>query len=87
MSNRKAVNVINRLEELNLTRAQLANAAGVSERAVYHWFTYSREPRLTFEQMANVCNLLRWSVQELAEAYKPAEEYLAAEQSGKYDTN
>jgi DNA-binding Xre family transcriptional regulator len=85
MSNRKAVNVINRLEELQLTRKNLADAAGVSERAVYHWLTYNREPRLTFEQVANICDLLKWTAQELAAAYAPpADGTSAAEAGGEY---
>ena len=71
MNQPRAVKVINRLKELNLTHRNLADAAGVSERAVYHWFNYEREPRLTFLQLARICSLLEWTAQELAEAYYP----------------
>lgn len=67
--NRRAVNLINRLRELNLTRKDFATAAGVSERAVYHWFSYEREPKLTFKQVAGVCSLLQWTAEQLADAY------------------
>lgn len=82
MSNRKAVNVINRLEELQLTRKNLADAAGVSERAVYHWLTYAREPRLTFGQVAKICDLLQWSARELADAYATDDVIGPSDESG-----
>lgn len=73
MNQERAVKVIERIKELNLTNRAVAEAADVGERAVYRWFNYEREPRLTFRQTARLCTLLNWTVQELAEAYEPAE--------------
>lgn len=61
--------VIERIRELGLTNRDVAKAAGVDERSVYRWLSYEREPKLTFSQVAGLCALLKWSVQELAEAY------------------
>ena len=81
----RPVKLLNRLEELDITRKALAEAAGVSERAVYHWLRYEKEPKLTFLQVASLCNLLRWSIQDLAVAYYPADEGgIAAEAPGDY---
>lgn len=71
MTTTRAIAVINRLEELQLTRVDLANAAQVSERAVYHWLNYDRVPRLTFSQTAGICKLLDWTIEELADSYQP----------------
>lgn len=73
MSQERAVKVIERIKELGLTKKAVAEAAGVGERSVYRWFNYDREPRLSFEQVAALCTLLRWTVQQLAEAYHPPE--------------
>lgn len=69
MSQERAVKVIQRLKDLGLTRREVADAVGVSERAVYHWLSYEREPRLNFMQLAKMCDLLGWTPQELADAY------------------
>jgi DNA-binding phage protein len=71
MTRKRAVKVIERIRELGLTNKEVALAAGVDERSVYRWLSYEREPRLRFDQVACVCSLLKWSVQELAEAYYP----------------
>ena len=71
MSKARAVKVIERLRELNLTYQDLADAAEVSTRAVSYWLNYQKEPRLTFLQTASICALLQWSADELAQAYYP----------------
>ncbi|MFQ4134811.1 helix-turn-helix transcriptional regulator [Nodosilinea sp. PGN35] len=73
MSQERAVKVIERIRELGLTNRAVADAIGVQERAVYRWFNYEREPRLSFDQVAALCTLLGWTVQQLAEAYHPTE--------------
>jgi len=79
----RPVKLLNRLEELEITRKVLAETAGVSERSVYDWLRYRKEPRLTFLQMAKVCDLLRWSAQQLADAYYPANESEGGEPATK----
>jgi transcriptional regulator with XRE-family HTH domain len=84
MSQKRAVNVIHRLRELGLTYKDFADAAGVSERAVAYWFSYEREPKMTFAQVASVCDLLQWTAQQLAAAYEPAATAISAEEPGSY---
>ena len=74
MTSERAVKVIERIRELNLTNREVADAAGVGERAIYRWFSYEREPKLTFIQVAGLCTKLDWTIQELASAYYPPEE-------------
>ncbi|PZV07479.1 MAG: hypothetical protein DCF21_21685 [Leptolyngbya sp.] len=70
MSQERAVKVIDRIRELGLTNKAVANAVGVGERSIYRWLSYDREPRLTMVQFAELCTVLQWSAQELAEAYE-----------------
>lgn len=69
MSQERAVKVIARIKELGLTNKAVADAVGVGERSVYRWWSYEREPRLTLEQFAALCTVLKWTAQELANAY------------------
>ena len=69
MSSKKAVKVIERIEQLGLTRKAVADAAGVDVRAVYRWLSYEREPTLTIAKVSKICTLLQWTVQQLEEAY------------------
>jgi DNA-binding XRE family transcriptional regulator len=71
MSQERAVKVIERLKELGLTNKAIADAVGVGERSVYRWWSYEREPKLTFAQVAVLCSLLNWTAQQLAESYHP----------------
>ena len=65
----RPVKLLNRLEELEITRKALADTAGVSERSVYDWLRYKKEPKLTFLQVAKVCVMLRGRIEELASGY------------------
>jgi DNA-binding XRE family transcriptional regulator len=71
MHQTRPVKLLERLDELNITRKVLAETAGVSERSVYDWLSYRKEPKLTFVQVASLCSLLRWTAEELADAYYP----------------
>lgn len=86
MTKDRPVKLLNRLDELDITRKSLAEAVGVSERTVYHWLGYEKEPRLTLSQVARLCDLLMWSAQELAESYYPPDSggALATEPGGAY---
>lgn len=85
MSQRRAVKVINRIKELNLTNKEVATAAGVAERSIYRWLSRQQEPKLNLRQVAGLCTKLKWSVQELAEAYySPDDSPNAAESDGEY---
>ena len=71
MSKQRAVKVIQRLKDLGLTYRNLADAVGVTERAVSYWMNYHREPKLSIAQVAIMCELLGWSIEQLNEAYSP----------------
>ena len=78
MNEKRPVKLLNRLDELDITRKALADEVGVTERSVYRWLGYEKEPKLTFVQVAKLCSLLQWSVQELASAYYPPEDHPSA---------
>lgn len=88
MTVERPVKLLQRLDELDITRKALADVAGVSERSVYDWLRYRKEPKLTFLQVANLCRLLKWTAQELADSYYPSggETAVAAESEGDYAT-
>lgn len=74
MTKQRPVKLINRLDELEITRKSLADEVGVTERSVYRWLSYQKEPKLTFQQVAKLCALLDWTAQQLAEAYYPPDD-------------
>lgn len=74
MNQERPVKLINRLDELDITRKSLADEVGVTERSVYRWLSYQKEPKLTFIQVAKLCSLLGWTAQQLAEAYYPPDD-------------
>jgi len=81
----RPVKLLNRLDELNIARKAVADTVGVTERTVYRWLSYQMEPKLTFVQVAKLCDLLHWSIQDLATAYYPADEGgMTAEAPGDY---
>ncbi len=49
----------------------VANALGVSLRAVFYWIAGTREPRLTIAQIQALCILLDCSVHELPAVFGP----------------
>lgn len=53
------------------TPEQVADAIGVSPRAVYYWAAGEREPRLTIEQIQALCRFLDCSVHELPSNFGP----------------
>ena len=74
MNQDRPVKLLNRLDELDITRKLLADEVGVTERSIYRWLSYEKEPRLTLFQVLRLCTVLDWTLQELAEAYYPPEE-------------
>ncbi|NEQ46995.1 MAG: helix-turn-helix transcriptional regulator [Leptolyngbya sp. SIOISBB] len=81
--------LLNRLQELDITRKFLADEVGVTERSIYRWLSYEKEPRLTVLQVLRLCTVLGWTVEELAEAYYPPEELakIPTQSGGDYATN
>lgn len=55
------------------TPEQVAEALGISPRAVYYWTSGKREPRLTIRQVQALCQLLECSVHELPLDFGPEE--------------
>lgn len=89
MTHERPVKLLNRLEELGITRQALAEAVGVDVRNVYRWLSYKSEPRLTLIQSANLCRLLQWTAEQLADAYYPSGNVLpiTTEAEGEYVSN
>ncbi|MBD2093170.1 helix-turn-helix transcriptional regulator [Microcoleus sp. FACHB-1515] len=56
---------MNLLKDKNKSPEEVAEALGVSPRAVYYWIAGSREPRLTIAQTQALCRLLDCSVYDL----------------------
>ena len=89
MTEKRPVKLLNRLDELDIARKAVAEAAGVTERTVYRWLSYQMEPKLTFVQVAKLCSLLDWTAQELADSYYPSdrENPISTELPGDYAPN
>jgi DNA-binding Xre family transcriptional regulator len=62
------------LEQKGKKPEQLAEAIGVSARAVYYWTAGQREPRLTVKQMQDLCRFLNCSIHELPSEFGPIKE-------------
>ena len=63
--------LVNRRTELKLRQEDLASALGVSTRSVQKWESGEHLPRFTPRKMAVFCNLLKVSIDELAEIFEP----------------
>ncbi|MGG6296293.1 helix-turn-helix domain-containing protein [Leptolyngbya sp. AN02str] len=59
------------LQVKKVTPEEVADALGVSDRAVYYWMAGTREPRLTIEQVQALCTLLDCNVHELPSYFGP----------------
>lgn len=62
---------MNFLQEKGKSPEQVAQALGVSPRAVFYWASGQREPRLTIKQIQSLCSLLECSVHELPADFGP----------------
>ena len=56
-----------RRESLGLTRLQVARACGVVESTVINWETDRHTPKLYPVQMKALCDLLKFTLDELAD--------------------
>jgi transcriptional regulator with XRE-family HTH domain len=59
------------LKERDVTQQQLADAAGVSLRAVQSWLSGEHRPRLYLDKTVEVCELLGLPLESLADLFKP----------------
>lgn len=66
MSKGKGHPFVNRRKALKLTQAQVANAIGLSTRAIQLWEAGTHEPRLTLRQVVALCDLMQCSPADLA---------------------
>lgn len=57
---------VKRRKLLKLTQEDVAAAAGVRARAVQNWEAGVHQPMLTATDFANLCRLLKCSIDELA---------------------
>ena len=60
-----------RRKDLGLTQQDIATAAGVTKRTVQLWEAGTHMPSLSFSQVADLCELLRCSVRDLAKDVEP----------------
>lgn len=56
-----------RRKNLGLTRLQVAQACGVVESTVINWETDRQKPKLYPEQTKALCDLLEFTLEDLAE--------------------
>lgn len=57
---------VKRRKQLGLTQHDVATAARVRTRAVQDWEAGKHQPKLTASGFANLCRLLKCSIDELA---------------------
>ena len=61
---------VKRRKLLKLTQQQIADAAGVRARAVQDWEAGKHQPKLTATGFAELCKLLKCSIEELASDFE-----------------
>ncbi|KAM3102088.1 helix-turn-helix transcriptional regulator [Phormidesmis sp. 146-20] len=59
------------LHDKQKTADEVAEALGISPRAVYYWTSGRSEPRLTIQQIQKLCTLLECSVHDLPANFGP----------------
>lgn len=57
------------LEDRGLSPENVAEALGVTPRAVYYWLSGQRIPKLTIAQSQALCSLLGCSIHDLPESF------------------
>lgn len=57
---------VKRRKLLGLTQREVGDAAGVLSRAVQDWEAGKHEPKLTARKFAELCKLLKCSIEDLA---------------------
>jgi len=62
---------VNRRKELGLTQEDIAKALGVTPRTVIYWENGHHEPKLTINQIKQLCRLMKWSIEEVPERFGP----------------
>ena len=60
---------MSRLSELGMTQEAFARAIGVSLLTVNRWVAGSQRPKMTPKKTLQVCNVLNWTLEDLAEAF------------------
>lgn len=70
-TNRHASPIMSFIQSRNKSMEDVADALGVSVRAVFYWTSGQREPRFTVKQIQALCTLLECSVHELPPDFGP----------------
>lgn len=65
-----------RRKQLGYTQEDIANVVGVRARAVSTWEAGKHTPKLTPRQFAELCSLLKCSIQELAADFEEIHQQL-----------
>lgn len=61
---------VKRRKLLDLTQQEIADVAGVRARAVQDWEAGKHQPKLTARKFADLCRLLKCSIDDLAEDFE-----------------
>ena len=61
---------VKRRKLLGLTQREVGDAAGVRSRAVQDWEAGKHEPKLTAKGFANLCRLMKCSIEDLANDFE-----------------
>lgn len=59
-----------RRKQLELTQEDIANAIGISVRSISHWENGTHLPKLNPMQMAQLCAVLKCSIDDLAKDFE-----------------
>jgi hypothetical protein len=70
MKSTKNLKFVNKLKELDVKPEVIAVALNKTADSVRRWKSGKHKPRLTPEETATLCDLLKVSIHELAEIFK-----------------
>ncbi|NJO77023.1 MAG: helix-turn-helix domain-containing protein [Leptolyngbyaceae cyanobacterium RM1_406_9] len=62
-----------RREELGLTQRDIALALGKTDQTISNWETGIYEPKLTLREFKALCRLLKWTLEDLPDDFRPVE--------------
>ena len=63
-----------RRKDLGLTQDEIARLLNVTPRTVQLWEAGTHMPKLSFVQVADLCDLFNCSVRDLAKDFEPSQE-------------
>ncbi|MBE9113841.1 helix-turn-helix transcriptional regulator [Nodosilinea sp. LEGE 07298] len=60
-----------RREELGLTQRDIGLALGKTDQTISNWETGIYEPKMTPREFKKLCELLKWSIEDMPEDFGP----------------